>query len=56
MTQQELDRLNQQAATVPCTHCNQPIGQPCINTSLPDKPHTRIPHTARLLDAQENPF
>lgn len=52
----EIDDLHAQAVTVPCKHCGQPIGQPCINPSLDDKPPTRIPHTARLLAAEEVPF
>ena len=44
------------AATIPCRYCGADIGQPCINRTLDHQPATRIPHTARLADAQETPF
>lgn len=44
------------AATIRCRYCGADIGQPCINRTLDHHPATRIPHTARLNDAQETPF
>jgi hypothetical protein len=44
------------AETVPCRYCGAQPGQPCRNQTLPTKPPTRIPHTARTNDAVEVPF
>ena len=48
--------IHANAVTVKCRYCLADIGQPCINQTLPTKPHTRIPHTARVNDSQEVPF
>ena len=58
--QAELDtataELHAVALTVACRYCHSIIGQPCVNRTLDDKPHTRIPHPQRMNDAEEIPF